>query len=47
MSPDARRVADIAYTLLRLSVGLEAQVDLMKDLRHGFSVLSANEDRTT
>ena len=47
MSPDARRVADIGDTLLRLSVGLEAQVDLMKDLRHGFSVLSANEDRTT
>jgi len=46
MSPDARRVAGIGDTLLRLSVGLEAEVDLMNDLRHGFSVLSAKEDRT-
>jgi cystathionine gamma-synthase len=47
MSPDARRVAGIGDTLLRLSVGLEAEVDLMNDLRHGLSVLSAKENRTT
>ena len=46
MSPDARRVAGIGDTLLRLSAGMEAEVDLMDDLRHGFSVLSAKEDRT-
>jgi cystathionine gamma-synthase len=46
MSHDARRVAGIGDTLLRLSVGLEVEVDLMNDLRRGFSVLSAKEDRT-
>src|ERR1019366_3544789 len=34
MSLDARRVAGIGDTLLRLSVGLEAEVDLMNDLGH-------------
>jgi cystathionine gamma-synthase len=43
MSPDARREAGIGDTLLRLSVGLEAEDDLRNDLRHGFSVL----DETT
>jgi cystathionine gamma-synthase len=47
MSPDARRVAGIEDSLLRLSVGLEAEVDLIDDLRHGFSVLSAKEDHKT
>jgi cystathionine gamma-synthase len=46
MSLDARRVAGIGDTLLRLSVGLEAEVDLMNDLGHALSVLSATEDRT-
>lgn len=40
MSPDARRVAGIADTLLRLSVGLEAVGDLINDLKGGFSALS-------
>jgi len=39
MSHDARREAGIGDTLLRLSVGLEAEDDLRNDLRHGFSVL--------
>jgi len=43
MSPDARREAGIGDTLLRLSVGLEAEDDLRNDLRNGFSVL----DETT
>ena len=47
MSPDARRVAGIEDTLLRLSVGLEAEADLINDLRNGLSVLSANEDGKT
>jgi cystathionine gamma-synthase len=47
MSPDARRVAGIEDTLLRLSVGLEAEVDLINDLRNGLSVLSAKEDGKT
>jgi cystathionine gamma-synthase len=46
MSPDARRVAGIGDTLLRLSVGLEAEVDLRNDLEHALSVLNATEDRT-
>ena len=34
-------------TLLRLSVGLEAEADLINDLRNGLSVLRANEDGKT
>jgi cystathionine gamma-synthase len=44
MSPDARRVAGRGDTLLRLSVGLEA--DLRNDLEHALFVLNATEDRT-
>lgn len=43
MSPDARRVAGIDDTLLRLSVGLEAEVDLINDLSHGLSVLTTKD----
>jgi cystathionine gamma-synthase len=46
MSPDARRVAGIGDSLLRLSVGLEAKVDLRNDLEHALSVLNATEDCT-
>jgi cystathionine gamma-synthase len=40
MSPEARRKAGIGDTLLRLSVGLEAEEDLRNDLIQGFSVLT-------
>ena len=46
MSADVRRAAGIRDTLLRLSVGLEAEADLIGDLRHGFSILSAREEST-
>ncbi len=39
MSAEARRLAGIGDTLLRLSVGLEAEADLLSDLERGFSVL--------
>jgi cystathionine gamma-synthase len=39
MSPTARRVAGISDTLLRLSIGLEAERDLLRDLERGFSAL--------
>jgi cystathionine gamma-synthase len=45
MSPEARRVAGIGDTLLRLSIGLEAEADLLGDLRRGFSALgNAGDD---
>lgn len=47
MSPDARRVAGIEDTLLRLSVGLESEMDLINDLRRGLSVLGTKEDHKT
>jgi cystathionine gamma-synthase len=40
MSPEARRKAGIGDTLLRLSVGLEAEENLRNDLIQGFSVLT-------
>ena len=47
MSPDARRVAGIGDTLLRLSIGLEAETDLINDLKRGLSVGSTKDDLTT
>jgi cystathionine gamma-synthase len=44
MDPDARRTAGIGDTLLRVSVGLEHERDLLADLERGFSTLHA--DRT-
>jgi cystathionine gamma-synthase len=41
MGPDARRIAGIGDTLLRLSVGLEAEKDL-----HALSVVTATWDHT-
>jgi cystathionine gamma-synthase len=41
MSAEARRVAGISDTLLRLSVGLEAEGDLLRDLEGGFAALAA------
>jgi cystathionine gamma-synthase len=45
MGPEARRRAGIGDTLLRLSVGLEAQTDLLSDLERAFSVLIGPEKR--
>lgn len=39
MSPAARHAAGISETLLRLSIGLEAEADLRRDLEQGFSAL--------
>ena len=39
MSPEARRVAGISDGLLRLSVGMEAEVDLIAGLEAGFAAL--------
>jgi cystathionine gamma-synthase len=39
MSPEARRVAGIGDTLLRLSIGLEAEGDLIADLGRGLAAL--------
>jgi cystathionine gamma-synthase len=39
MSPAARHAAGISETLLRLSIGLEAEADLQRDLERGFSAL--------
>lgn len=41
LSPDIRRRAGISDTLLRVSVGLEAEEDLWRDLSQGFGALSA------
>jgi cystathionine gamma-synthase len=46
MSPEARRIAGIGDTLLRLSVGLEAEKDLINDLEHALSVVTATGDHT-
>ncbi|MCC7273705.1 MAG: cystathionine gamma-synthase [Alphaproteobacteria bacterium] len=40
MGPEARRLAGIGDTLLRLSVGLEAEADLVRDLEQGFAALA-------
>ncbi len=45
MPPEARRAAGISDTLLRLSVGLEAESDLLSDLESGLSVLAAPQKR--
>lgn len=47
MSPDARRVAGIRDTLLRLSIGLEAEADLLNDLAHAFDALGVTQGCTT
>lgn len=41
LSPDVRRSAGISETLLRVSVGLEAEEDLWHDLSQGFHALGA------
>jgi cystathionine gamma-synthase len=46
MSPDARRIAGIGDTLLRLSVGLEAEKDLMNDVEYALSFVRATGDHT-
>ena len=38
MSPDARSVAGISDSLIRLSIGLENEADLMADLAHALDV---------
>ena len=39
MGADARRIAGISDNLLRLSIGLEAEADLLRDLERGFGAL--------
>ncbi len=39
MDPEARAIAGITDGLLRLSVGLEAEDDLLADLSHGLGAL--------
>lgn len=39
MDPEARRTAGIGDSLLRLSVGLEGEADLLEDLARGFATL--------
>ena len=39
MTPQARRAAGITDGLLRLSVGLEAESDLIEGLQAGFAAL--------
>ena len=43
MSPAAQRAAGISDTLLRLSIGLEAERDLLRDLERGFAALAEGE----
>jgi cystathionine gamma-synthase len=40
MSPEARRVAGISDSLLRLSIGLESETDLLDDIARGFDALA-------
>jgi cystathionine gamma-synthase len=40
MEESARRAAGISESLLRLSVGIEAEIDLLADLEKGFSTIS-------
>jgi cystathionine gamma-synthase len=40
MSPEARRVAGISDSLLRLSIGLESETDLLSDIATGFAALN-------
>jgi cystathionine gamma-synthase len=46
LSPEVRRLAGISDTLLRLSVGLEAEEDLWEDLACAFSVLTETNNRS-
>lgn len=47
MSPDARRIAGIGDTLVRLSIGLEAEADLLNDLAHAFEAIGVTQGCTT
>ena len=40
MSPEARRIAGISDSLLRLSIGLESETDLLDDIARGFAALA-------
>ena len=40
MSPEARRAAGISDSLLRLSIGLESEMDLLTDIATGFAALN-------
>ena len=40
MSPEARRAAGISDRLLRLSIGLESEPDLLGDIATGLAVLN-------
>jgi cystathionine gamma-synthase len=40
MGVEARRIAGISDSLLRLSVGLEAEADLLAGLEAGFAAIS-------
>jgi cystathionine gamma-synthase len=40
MSTEARRVAGISDSLLRLSIGLESETDLLRDIATGFAALN-------
>ena len=40
MSSEARRVAGISDSLLRLSIGLESETDLLNDIATGFAALN-------
>ncbi|MDE2167433.1 MAG: cystathionine gamma-synthase [Alphaproteobacteria bacterium] len=46
LSPEVRRIAGISDTLLRLSVGLEAEDDLWADLSQGFRGLAEIDDQS-
>lgn len=45
MSADARRAAGISDGLLRLSIGLESESDLLNGLAKGFAAISEHSDR--
>lgn len=45
MGAEARRVAGINDAILRISVGLEAEVDLLSDLANGFMALTRSGPR--
>lgn len=40
MSLEARRIAGISDSLLRLSIGLESEADLLDDIARGFDALT-------
>jgi Cys/Met metabolism PLP-dependent enzyme len=45
MSPEARRAAGISDRLLRLSIGLESETDLLSDIATGLAALNAKSNR--